>query len=92
MAECFECGEPRANVAKCETCGEGEFKPCVVENNEADNTEIVLRDVATVWYFGGRDHELGYDMETGELVAVRVAGIVGNRSRARAANLIKPKA
>ena len=75
---CGECGLPRVNEGPCQNCWPP-FKPCVVENIEAAHTEIVLYDVPTVWVYGGVDHELGYDMETGALVAVRVSGLVAKR-------------
>lgn len=79
MRECWECGKPRANETKCETCGAREFVPCAIEYDESAHTEIVLADVPTVWVYGGSSHELGYDMETGALVAVRVPGLVATR-------------
>lgn len=49
------------------------FKPCAVYYPDAGFTEVVLADVATVWAPGGWSH-VGHDMETGEIVAVRLAG------------------
>lgn len=61
------------------------FKPCVVVFDDPLCTEIVLRDCAIVWH-PVRDvvrnptgTEVGYDMETGELVAIRVHGDVSKR-------------
>ncbi len=52
------------------------FKPCVMVLDDPKRTEMVLRDCPTVWDthddVGGVD--FGYDMETGELVAIRVYG------------------
>ncbi|MEM7746617.1 MAG: hypothetical protein AAF346_00080 [Pseudomonadota bacterium] len=55
-----------------------EFKPCVSVLDEPKRTEIVLRDVVTVWRpRGGVD--LGYDLNTNELVAIRVFGDVSKQ-------------
>jgi hypothetical protein len=57
------------------------FEPCVVILDDPKRTEMVLRDCATVWV----DHparvrmELGYDMDTGELVCIRIYGDVSKR-------------
>jgi len=57
-----------------------EFVPCVTVLDDPKRTEMVLRDCPTIWVMPDDTHEvdLGYDMETGELVAVRV---YGDRSR-----------
>lgn len=73
MTNCWECGSIRENKAKCETCAAGEFVACVAYYQDADFTEIAIKDCAIVW---GRmrysEAALGYDMETGNLVAVRL--------------------
>ncbi len=55
------------------------FEPCVIVDDDPKTTEMVLRDCATVW----RPHmvgvDLGYDMESGELVAIRIYGDVSKR-------------
>ncbi len=54
-----------------------EFKPCVAVFDDPKRTEVVLKDCAIVWHFPedvNGEVDLGYDMETGELVAVRLYG------------------
>ena len=48
------------------------FEPCAIFYPDAGFTEVILADVAMVWI----DDRLGYDMGTGELVAVRLPGDV----------------
>lgn len=48
------------------------FKPCAIYYPDAGFTEVVLADVPTVW--SGDWAQVGYDMETGEIVAVRLPG------------------
>jgi hypothetical protein len=55
----------------------GEFKPCVVQYEEARITEIVLEDCFTVWV-PHEGLELGYNNE-GNLIAVKVYGLVAQR-------------
>lgn len=84
MIECWECGCKRQDDGTtCDTCGAPRaepFQPCVIVLDDPKRTEIVLSDCATVWVIhddiGGVD--FGYDMETGELVAIRA---YGDRSR-----------
>jgi hypothetical protein len=69
--ECFECGGP----LKGPTCPQCNFEPCVIYREDAGVTELVLTDVPTVWVtlpYG--DIELGYHMDSGALVAVRIPG------------------
>lgn len=53
----------------------GEFKPCVIYNEELRLTEMVLKDVSIVWCPWGptKGHavDCGYDME-GNLVAIKI--------------------
>lgn len=65
-----------------------DFKPCVHEHREAPcYTEMMLRDTGVVWRDAvGRSVELGYDMETGELVSIRVAGSVSQIAPRRPTN------
>lgn len=53
-----------------------EFKPCVIVYSDPIRTEMVLRDCATVWVEDAPNVDLGYDIETGELVCIRVYGDV----------------
>ena len=71
---CYECGCPLVGPT-CPSCNEA-FVPCAVYYAETDHTEIVLRDCVTVYHPIGPDTEAGYDMETGELVVIRVPGDV----------------
>lgn len=57
---------------------EGDFEPCVIHYPEGNYTEMVLSDVATVWCSVG-SIDLGYDMETGKLVAIRIDGDVSTK-------------
>lgn len=57
-----------------------EFKPCVIVFDDPKRTEMVLRDCGIVWQdTSANNFELGYDMETGDLVAVRIYGDVSRR-------------
>ena len=58
-----------------------EFVPCVVVMDDPKRTEMVLRDCATVWVIHRSIGavEFGYDMENGELVAIRVYDDVSKR-------------
>lgn len=61
-----------------------EFVPCVVVMDDPKRTEMVLRDCPTFWVQDHRgshlqDIDLGYDLETRELVAIRVYGDVSER-------------
>lgn len=58
---------------------EAEFKPCVTYNEQADFTEMVLRDCAVVNRQLAPGFSAGFDMETGELVLLRVSGDVRQR-------------
>lgn len=66
----------------CEAC---EFKPCVIVYDDPKRTEMLLRDCSVVWTHPGSDPntDLGYDMETGELVAIRYYGDVSKRKGLR---------
>jgi hypothetical protein len=57
------------------------FVPCVIALSDPKRVEMVLRDCATVWVqcVGAQDVDLGYDMETGDLVSIRVYGDVLKR-------------
>ena len=56
------------------------FQPCVVVFDEPKRTEMILRDCSMVWVLQKWDDvECGYDMETGELVAIRIYGDVSKR-------------
>lgn len=86
---------PLNDNATCPTCrtarepGMGAFldrlaepmKPCAFYNYEADFTEVVLRDCATIYQPTGADTEVGYDMKTGDLVVVRLPGDVTKRKK-----------
>jgi hypothetical protein len=54
--------------------GVTEFQPCVEYNDDLRMTAVVLKDAAILWTSIGVPHflDLGYDMETGELVGVQV--------------------
>lgn len=56
-----------------------EFVPCVVVYDDPQRTEMVLRDCATAWIEDSSGPDLGYDMEGGDLVAIRVYGDVSRR-------------
>ena len=58
------------------------FKPCAIFSAETGVTEFVAEDVAIVWCYHD-DVDLGYDMETGRLVAVRINGDVTTRDALR---------
>lgn len=51
----------------------------VIVYDDPKRTEVVLRDRPTVWVYDMAQFELGYDLETGELIAVRVFGDVSKR-------------
>ncbi len=57
-----------------------EFKPCVVVFEDPKRTEVVLSDAPMVWTQDGTV-DLGHDMDSGELVAIRVYGDVSRRVR-----------
>ena len=48
------------------------FKPCAIYYPDADQTELVISDAPMFWKAYGYGIELGYDMETKQLVAVRL--------------------
>lgn len=54
-----------------------EFSPCAIFYPDGGHTELVLRDVPTVWA-EGIAFDLGYDFD-GRLVAVRIPGDVTER-------------
>lgn len=59
-----------------------EFKPCVVVFDDPKRTEMVLADTAISWGFQVNPNvDLGHDMETGELVAIRVYGDMSRRRK-----------
>ena len=55
------------------------FESCVQVFDDPKRTEMVLRDCAIVWRSPKHGLDLGYDMETDELVAIRVYGDVSKR-------------
>lgn len=56
------------------------FTPYVVVLDDPKRTEMVLRDCPTVWWVQGcLIVDLGYDMQTGELVCIRVGGDVSTK-------------
>ena len=55
------------------------FVPCVVVLDDPKRTEMTLRDCPMVWVQDSRETDLGYDMETGELVCIRIYGDVSQR-------------
>lgn len=57
------------------------FKPCVIVFDDPKRTEIILRDCSIVWTSPANDPntDLGHDMVTGELVAMRYYGDVSVR-------------
>lgn len=63
------------------------FKPCVVYNDHMNLTEMVLEDVPTVWTLWrctshmGHTVDLGYAMDDGRLVAVRIWDDVRRRTK-----------
>jgi hypothetical protein len=57
------------------------FVPCVKIHGNPKRTEMILRDTATVWVQGVALVDLGYDMETGELVCVRIYADVAKREK-----------
>ena len=67
------------------------FKPCAIYYPDADFTEIVLEDVPTIW--GGVEWaQVGRNMMTGEIVAVRLAGRGTTRNAAAGSNDPAPDA
>lgn len=63
----------------------GKFKPTIYYNDAMKLTEMVLKDRPTVWQpFGVSEHflDLGFDMETGELIAIKVWADVRTRDAA----------
>jgi hypothetical protein len=69
MQTCDRCTNP-VSMCLCDL-----FKSCVIYQQDSHTTEVVLADVPTVWH-SIRDIDLGYDMDTEELVAIRVNGDV----------------
>lgn len=71
-----------------------EYVPCVIVLDDPKRTELMLRDCAVVWSFPNpQDFDLAYDMETGELVGMRVYADVSARSSdRRAAKVYEPTA
>ena len=55
------------------------FEPCVIYYPDANYTEMVLRDVAVVNCQLAPGFSAGFDMDTGELVMLRVSGDVTKR-------------
>lgn len=49
------------------------FRLCIAYDEETRCTEIVLEDVAIVWE-AKKGYDLGYSMDDGRLVAVRISG------------------
>jgi len=56
----------------------GEFKPCIVYNEHLNMTQMLLEDAPTVWHpwrgTTGLGHavDLGYHMETGKLIGIKI--------------------
>ena len=57
-----------------ECCMAVEFKPCAIYDAEGDFTEMILRDTAVVNRQIMPGVSAGFDMDTGELVLLRVSG------------------
>lgn len=55
------------------------FEPCVMVLDDPKRTEMVLRDCPVAWVYDLAEVELGYDVETGELIAMRVYGDASKR-------------
>lgn len=55
------------------------FSPCVQYLPDADHTEMVLRDVPVINRVLAPNFSAGYDMETGDLVLLRVSGDITKR-------------
>lgn len=72
-----EPGCPRCHVTLPDDFGMGEFKPCVIFNEELKLTEMLLEDTMIVWRpwrgTAGMGHavDLGYD-ENGKLVGIKI--------------------
>ena len=50
------------------------FEPSVAYDGDRDCTEMIIRDCVIVWRLCRfSEDELGYDMKTGELIAIRLA-------------------
>ena len=77
---CSECASEQSAAANARNIADltRPFKPCAIYYPDDDCTELVLADVGTVWA-SRESMDLGYDMETGELVAIRVNGDVTDR-------------
>lgn len=90
MATCWECGQDRgAELASCQVCGapaDAPFEPRIIYYDEMRLTEFIMADVTTVWSpwrataHMGHAIDLGYDMETGELVGVKIWDDVRKRT------------
>lgn len=54
----------------------GEFKPCIIYNEELRLTEMILEDVTTVWKawgpYKGHAVDCGYAMDDGRLVGIKI--------------------
>ena len=48
------------------------FEPCVIVYDDPVRTEMILRDDTISWRAHRGDVDVGYDMETGKLVAIRI--------------------
>lgn len=57
------------------------FEPCAVVFDDPKRTEMILRDCVLVWVRDPIGIDLGYDMETDELVSIRVYGDVTKRDK-----------
>lgn len=68
-----QAGKPTGSALPVpQTAPTKEFEPCVVRNDAAGFCELVLKDTATVWSACKQEVEIGRDMETKEVVAVRI--------------------
>lgn len=82
-------GGERAFVALPEGSKLGEFKPCVISNNEIGLTEVLLEDAMIVWCSlpipGADGHcvDLGYD-QNGRLIGVKIWASVSTREQLEA--------